>query len=130
MLEFLTSTDAGRLVPPLEEKDAGSQVSECELRERREQEEEREAEAEELGAVGELGAGEELPLFLPTPLHSIGGRGVGDERVFPLLLSFVIPGTHRYFSRDRPGRRAKGELATCRHRADCGQENRPKCTPS
>ena len=25
------------------------------------------AEAEELGAVGKLGAGEELPLFLPTP---------------------------------------------------------------
>jgi len=28
--------------------------------------EEREAEAEELGAAGELGAQEELPLFLPT----------------------------------------------------------------
>jgi len=27
----------------------------------------REAEAEEMGAVGELGAGEEPPLFLPTP---------------------------------------------------------------
>jgi len=30
-------------------------------------EKERRAEAEELGATGELGAGEELPLFLPTP---------------------------------------------------------------
>jgi len=30
-------------------------------------EEEREAEAEELGAAGELGAGEELPLLLPPP---------------------------------------------------------------
>jgi len=68
VLDFLTSTDVGRLVPPLEEeKDAGSQVSEWELRVRREREEEREAEAEELGAAWELGVGEELPLFLPTP---------------------------------------------------------------
>jgi len=59
--------DVRRLVPPLEERDAGSEVSEWELRERREWEEEREAEAEELGAAGELGAGEEPPLFLPTP---------------------------------------------------------------
>ena len=42
-------------------------MSECELRERREQEGEQEAEAEELGTAGELGAGEELLLFLPTP---------------------------------------------------------------
>ena len=47
--------------------DAGSEVSEWELRERRKREEERRAEAEELGAVAELGAAEELPLFLPTP---------------------------------------------------------------
>jgi len=69
VLDFLTSTDVGRLVPPLkEEGDAGSEVSQGELRERREQEEELEVEAEELGAAGEkLGAGEELPLFLPTP---------------------------------------------------------------
>jgi len=45
--------------------DAGSEASEWELREGREREEESEEEAEELGA--ELGAGEELPLFLPTP---------------------------------------------------------------
>ena len=42
-------------------------MSEWELRERRERQEEREVEAEELGTAGELGAGEELPLFLPTP---------------------------------------------------------------
>ena len=62
VLDFLSTTDVGRLVTP--EEDAGSEVSEQELWER---EEERRAEAEELGAVGELGAGEELPLFLPTP---------------------------------------------------------------
>jgi len=64
VLDFLTPTDVGRLVPPLgEEGDARSEVSEWEPRERREREEEREAEA--LG--GEGGAGEEPPLFLPTP---------------------------------------------------------------
>ena len=67
VLDFLSSTDVGRRVPPLEEGDAGSQGSEWELRERREWEEEQEAEAGELGAAGGLGAGEELPLFLPTP---------------------------------------------------------------
>jgi len=63
--DFLSTTDVGRRV--LAEEDAESEVSEWELRGRREREEEREAEAEELGATGELGAGEELPLFLPTP---------------------------------------------------------------
>ena len=65
VLDFLSSTDMGRLVPPLEESDATSEVSERELRERRERKEERDAEAEELGTEGE--AGEELLLFLPTP---------------------------------------------------------------
>ena len=54
-------------MPPLEESDAGSEVSEWELRERREREEEPEAEVEGLGAAEELGDGGELPLFLPTP---------------------------------------------------------------
>ena len=67
MLDFLTATDVGRRVPPVDEDGAGSQTSEWELRELREREEEQEAEAEELGAAGGSGAGEELPLFLPTP---------------------------------------------------------------
>ena len=46
-------------MPAVKEEDAGSEVSEWELRERQEREEERRAEAEVLGA------GEE-PLFLPT----------------------------------------------------------------
>ena len=62
--DFLTATDVGRRV--LAEEDAGSEASEWELREHREQEEEGEAKAEELGA--ELGAGEELPPFLTTPV--------------------------------------------------------------
>ena len=69
VLDFLSSTDVGRLAPPLEkeEEDTGSEASEWELRECREREAEREAEAEELGEAEERGAGEELPLFLPTP---------------------------------------------------------------
>ena len=44
VLGFLSSTDVERLVPPLEEEgDAGSEVSEWELRERRERQAEREA---------------------------------------------------------------------------------------
>jgi len=36
-------------------------------------------------------------------------------------LSSVLP-LVRLLSWDRPGRRANGELATCRLRADCGRE--------
>jgi len=65
VLDFLASTDVGRLVP--DDGDTGSEVSEWELRERLEREEERSKEAEELGAAGDFRAGEEWPLFLPTP---------------------------------------------------------------
>ena len=63
----------GRLVPAVKEADAGSDVSEWELRERREREEGLRAEAAVLGVEDELGDGEGLPLFLPTPPHTIGG---------------------------------------------------------
>jgi len=48
-------------------RDTGSVVSKWERGERGERGEERRAEAKDLGAAGELGAGEELPLYLPTP---------------------------------------------------------------
>ena len=60
VLDFLSTTDVGRLVPS--EEDAGSEASEWELRERREREEERRADAEELGAEGE-----QPPLLPPMP---------------------------------------------------------------
>jgi hypothetical protein len=53
VLDFLTTTDVGRLVPAPVEEDAQSEASEWE--------EERRQEAEELGAEVEE------PLFLPTP---------------------------------------------------------------
>ena len=129
VLDFLSSTDVGRLVLPLEESDAGSEVSEWELRELRERGEEREVEAEELGAAGELGVGgggryrcsyPRPPSWHPQTWSRIVGT-------FSFALSFVslfaISLVRATSSWDRPGRRAKGELAMCRHRADCGQEN-------
>jgi len=66
VLDFLSTTDVGKVVPAVEEEnDVGSATSEWELREREERGEERRA--EELGAVNEVAAGEEPPLFLPTP---------------------------------------------------------------
>jgi len=61
VLGFLSATDVGRRVPV---EEVAESVSEWELRQRRELEEERRVEAEEQCAAGELGAGEELPLFL------------------------------------------------------------------
>jgi len=66
VLDFLSSTDVGKIVPAVEvEDDAGSEASEWELRERREQEEERKV--EELGAEEGLVAGEGTLRFLATP---------------------------------------------------------------
>jgi hypothetical protein len=62
VLDFLFTTDVGRLVPAPAEEDAQSEASEWELWERREREEERRVEAEELGVWGK-----EQPL-LPTPI--------------------------------------------------------------
>jgi len=56
VLDSLSTTDVGRLVPA-----EGNARSGSERRERREREEERRVEA------GDLDAREELPLFLPTP---------------------------------------------------------------
>jgi len=58
VLEFLASTDVGRLVPPLEEEgDAGSEVSEWELRERRERLEARGGRGGDAGGCGGGGGG-------------------------------------------------------------------------
>ena len=96
-------------MPPLEEGDARSEVSEWELRERREREEEREAEAEELGAAGELGAGGAAAVPAHALLHGTSRRVVGDGlRFFGYFLCYVL-GAHLP-SGDRPGRRANGSL--------------------
>jgi len=61
VLDFLSTTDVGRLAPAPVEEDAQSEASEWEVWERREREEEREAETERLGV--EI----EEPQFLPMP---------------------------------------------------------------
>ena len=116
VLDFLSTTDVGRLVPPLEEEGvAGSEVSEWELRERRERRE-RVAEAAELGAAGDLGDGGGGATAVSThaPLHGIRRRGVeprGDGFLCSsLCFSFVISLVRLTSSWDRPGRRAKGSL--------------------
>jgi len=66
ILDFLATTDVVKTVPAVvveADEEAGSEVSEGELRERAEQEEERRA--EELGTENE--GEEEHGLFLPTP---------------------------------------------------------------
>jgi len=59
----VVARSSGIHLVPSKEGDVGSQASEWE---RREREEEQEAEAEELGVAAGLGAGQELPLLLPT----------------------------------------------------------------
>jgi len=69
VLEFLTMTDVGTIVPAAEdEAHAESEGSEWELWERQEREEERGEEAEALGT------GEKPPLFLPIPPFMASAR--------------------------------------------------------
>jgi len=56
-----------------------------------------------------------LDFLLPT---DVGRRVPGEEDAVSFVISLVCIAS----SRDRPGRRAKGELATCRHCADSRQE--------
>jgi len=80
--------------------------------------------------VDDMGDGEELPLFLPPP-HSWyrQARSRGRVTLSFLVLSFVNFLGRSYSFLGQAWAEGKGELATSRHRADCGQENRAKCTP-
>jgi len=99
--------DVGRLPPPLEESHTGSEVSEWELRGRREREEERKAQV--LGAEGELGGGGSPVVPTHPHVHGIGRGGMRLGSAF----SFVISLVRIIYS---------WELATSRHRADSGRE--------
>jgi len=120
VLGFLSTTDVSRRVPGVEEDDAVSAVSELEVREWLE---EQGAGAEEQDAGGNYRCSYPRPTSWRRQARSRGGGGGCG---FPLLLSFVI--FLSTFHWDRPGRRAKGVLATSRHCADCGQET--DCTYS
>jgi len=87
----LSSTDVGKIVPAVKtEDDAGSEVSEWELRERQEREECRRV--EELDAGGDGWGGSAVTA--QSLLHGIGRRGIGGGYVFllffPFYFSFVI----------------------------------------
>jgi len=84
-------------------------------------------------ATGRVGCRGGATLFLPTPA-SRASTGVGDGCAFPCLLSSFLghdflcmyfllrfPWCASILSRDRPAE-GKGELATCHHRADSGED--------
>jgi len=81
VLDFLSSTDVGRLAPPLEESDAGSEVSEAELRE---------WEEEIAGGRGAGRRGETHQCSAHARLHGNRRRGVGGGRRFSFV-SFLCP---------------------------------------
>jgi len=88
VLDFLSTTGAGRRVPA--EEDAGSEVPEWELRQRREREEEQEAEAEELGAAGNWASGNSYRCTYPRPpLWRQQARSMIWGRL-PFFFSFVF----------------------------------------
>ena len=61
-------------------------------------------------------------------VHGIGRRGLGDGSRFSFVLSFVDFLGRIYSFLGQTWVEGKGELATSRQRADCGQENWPKRT--
>jgi len=127
VLDFLSSTDVGRRVPAEAEDDAVSTVSELEEREWLE---EQGAGAEEPGAGGNRRCSCPHPTSWRPQKQRRHGSGVLSfvlsfvihARSSLLFFSFVISLVRTTHSRDRPGRRAKGVLATSRHCADSGQE--------
>jgi len=113
--DFLSTTDVGRRVPGVEEENAVSTVSELEEREWLEE--------QGAGAEEQDAGGGNYRCSYPRPTswrRQVRSRGTGCA--FPLFLPFVISLGASTLYWDRPGRRAKGVLATSRHCADCGQE--------
>jgi len=124
VLDFLSSTNVGRLVAPLEANDTGRKVSEWELWERWEQEEERRADAETLG----LRTNRARRIRSSFPRARSWNRQRWDRGgvrfllcsplYFPCVISFL---RSRLSRQDRA--EGQGEHGTYRRRADSGQEN-------
>ena len=127
VLDFLSSTDVVGWYRRWK-GDARSEVSEWELRERREREGEQEAEAEGLGAAGIGSRRGAAAVPAHGLIRGIGSRGVGRWARFLLLFPLWFPLCAPIFS-GQAWAEGKGELATCRHRADSGREKWIKCTP-
>jgi len=123
VLDFLTMTDVGRIVPAVEEKaDAESEVSEWELRECQRREEERRKEAEALGT----GRNHRCS-YPPHPSWHCRGRSRGG-RVF-FLCRFFCHSPWCALISSGTGRRALGELAKSRLARTADRKTGLKCTP-
>jgi len=109
VLDFLSSTDVGRTVLAVEEKDVESEVSEWELRESAEREEERRAEERRIKDEREE---EHQQLLYPRrrswqwQIQSRGRLGL----LVSGFISFLISLVRFHTIWDTPGRRAKGCL--------------------
>jgi len=119
VLDLPSSTDMGRLVPPLEESDVGSEVSEWELQERWEREEEREVKAEELGAEGELGGGAEPPRSYHPPRSWHRRKRIRGWATFPLLFPLCFYSARFYFLSGQAW--AEGKRGACNEPPPRGQ---------
>ena len=111
VLDFLSTTDVGRLVPA--EEDAGSEASEWELRGLREREEERRPRS--------CAEGEEQPPFLPTPSFMASAEEDRGRVSISFVLSF---GALRIFLRQPPAPRCSTRPAGSSSPASqwCGYE--------
>jgi len=107
MLDFLSTTDVGRLAPPLEEEDAVSAVSEMEVREFLE---EREAGARRWALGGNFRCS--YPHLTSWPRQERARGGCTSFFCPSSLFLCCFLGAPTSF-RERPGRRAKGSM----HRA-------------
>jgi hypothetical protein len=119
VLDFLSTTDVGRRVPPPAEEDVLSETSEWELRERSERDEERRQEAEVRDAEVEE------PLFLPRPpsWHPQKRSRKRGPLSFCSSFCYFFGAISIFMGQARA--EGKGKLATCRHRADSGQKSAP-----
>jgi hypothetical protein len=104
VLDILSTTDVGRLIPAPAGEDAQSEASEWELRKRRESEEERRAEAEGLAPSSRK------PCYYPRP-PSWHPRKRSENVLSFICYSF---GPSSIFL-GQAWAEVKGKLATCRH---------------
>jgi len=124
VLDFLSTTEVGRLVPT--EEGAESEASGWEIRQRQEREEERRPEALGLGREHRCSYPHRYPPSWHPQTRTWGGGGVTlSFCVFSLFLLFF--GAYHIIL-GRAWAEGEGELATCRHARTVDGETWTKCT--